>query len=116
MKMHCTKYTILRYKTGSNLEKKYPAIAGQAFCNFLAQRYAEQAPRQILFQLRQGKTLARAIRLICKRPLDTLTAQCFAFYQQRSAAVSSGLGYPVTDTLTTFPGKKVQRSVAPDTV
>lgn len=72
-----------------------PALAGQAFCYFLAQRYQEETPRQVFFQLRQGKTLNRAVRLICKRPLDSLTAQCFAFYRQRSN--TAGM---TSDTLT----------------
>ncbi len=57
-----------------------PRLAGQAFCYFLAQKYRPDAARQILFQLRSGKSLSRAVRLIAKRPLDTLTAQCRSFF------------------------------------
>ncbi|WP_162903367.1 BamA/TamA family outer membrane protein [Taibaiella koreensis] len=65
------------------LSTKEPALAGQAFCYFLQQRYREDAVRQVLFQLRQGKTLSRALRLVTKRRQDTLTQQCQAFYHNR---------------------------------
>jgi len=77
---------LLQLQPGNDWQQvadKAPAQAGQAFCNFLRQRYQEDATKQILFQLRQGKTLARALRLVTKRRMDTLTSQCLAFYQER---------------------------------
>lgn len=64
-----------------------PHLAGQAFCYFLAQRYREDAARQLLFQMRKGKSLTRAARLVVKRPLDTLTTQCLAFFKERMPAL-----------------------------
>lgn len=77
---------VLQLQPGGDWQQvadKAPAQAGQAFCNFLRQRYQEDAAKQILFQLRQGKTLARALRLVTKRRMDTLISQCLAFYRQR---------------------------------
>lgn len=65
-----------------------PVLAGQAFCYFLTQRYRPDAARQILFQMRQGKSLSRAARLIAKRPLDTLTGQCLTYFKERLPAVA----------------------------
>jgi hypothetical protein len=65
------------------------ALAGQSFCYFLSRQYRDDAAKQILFQLRQGKSLSRAARLITKRTLDTLKAQCFHFYKQRYVTVSA---------------------------
>lgn len=62
---------------------------GKAFCYFLAQQYHEDAAKQILFQLRQGKSLPRAVRLVTKRTLDTLKLQCEHFYQQRFLLVEN---------------------------
>jgi hypothetical protein len=70
-------------------------LAGQAFCYFLSQRYRRDAVKQVFFQLRQGKSLSRSVRLITKRRLDTLTAQCLDYYRQRFGATAI-----VTDTLT----------------
>ena len=81
--------------------EKYPVLAGQAFCYFLSQRFPEETPKQVLFQLRQRKTLNRSVRLVCKRSLDTLTAQCFAFYKGRNAVLNTP-----ADTLITFLGEK----------
>jgi hypothetical protein len=83
------------------LRDKYPVLAGQAFCYFLSRRFTDETPKQVLFQLRQRKSLNRAVRLICKRSLDTLTAQCFAFYRERNTAAEA----PV-DTLMAALGKK----------
>jgi hypothetical protein len=65
------------------LTEQQPRLAGQAFCYFLSQKYRPDAVKQILFQLKKGKSLSRAARLIAKRPLDTLTAQCFSFFYNR---------------------------------
>ena len=67
----------------SSLAAVEPRLAGQAFCYFMAQKYRPDAAKEILFQMRSGKSLSRAVRLVAKRPLDTLTAQCFAFFQSR---------------------------------
>jgi hypothetical protein len=79
------------------------SLYGQAFCYFLTQQYREDAPKQILFQLRRGKTLSRAVRLVTKRRLDTLQEQCFAFYKLRQPSVREASMY--TDTLKSLLGK-----------
>jgi hypothetical protein len=77
------------------------SLSGQAFCYFLSEKYREDAARQILFQLQQGKSLGRAARLITKRNLDTLKAQCFNFYKQRYTGLSDNDLTPA-DTLNTY--------------
>ncbi len=88
------------------LRDKYPVLAGQAFCYFLSRRFQEETPKQILFQLRQRKTLNRSARLICKRSLDTLTAQCFAFYRDRNTVAGVSVA-----TLGMMLGKKYNGTV-----
>ncbi|MET3876411.1 hypothetical protein [Chitinophaga sp. OAE865] len=89
-------YRSLAGTTGwASLSTDQPRLAGQAFCYFLAQKYRPDAARQILFQLRSGKSLSRAVRLIAKRPLDTLTAQCYSFFFDRlpqQNAVTDSIG------------------------
>lgn len=58
-------------------------LSGQAFCYYISTRYRQDALKQVLFQLRGGKSLSRALRLVLKRPLDTLSSQCFLFYSER---------------------------------
>lgn len=87
------------------LVNKTEILSGQAFCYFLSTQYREDAARQILFQLRQGKSLGRAARLITKRTLDTLKAQCFYFYKQRYINFSNGEIFKA-DTLTAYLEKK----------
>jgi len=65
-----------------------PALYGQAFCYFLSIRYRKDAARQVTAQLRQGKSLRRAVRLVAKQPLDTLHRQCMAFYRRRCSFFS----------------------------
>ncbi|MFA6058688.1 MAG: hypothetical protein WC756_10855 [Taibaiella sp.] len=77
------------------------SLAGQAFCYFLSKKYRNDAAKQILFQLRQGKSLGKAARLITKRKLDTLKAQCFNFYQQRYIDPSND-NFITADTLGSF--------------
>ena len=77
------------------LSAREPRLAGQAFCYFLAQRYRPDAAKQILFQLRKGKSLTRAARLIAKQPL-ALTAQCYTFFQNRMPVLQ---GPKVVDSL-----------------
>lgn len=64
---------------------------GKAFCYFLEHRYREDASFQLFFQIKQGKSLSRAIRLITKRRLDTLVEQCGRYYRERFAAASDRL-------------------------
>ncbi len=78
----------------ASLSTHDPQLAGQAFCYFLSRRYRPDAARQLVFQLRKGKSLSRAVRLVVKRPLDTLTRQCLGFFQERMMPAA-----PVTDTL-----------------
>ncbi len=67
-----------------DITSEYPVLSGQAFCYFLSVKYRQDAARQILSQLRQGKSLSRAARLVTKQYLDSLTKQCIVFYQQRA--------------------------------
>jgi len=60
-----------------------PVLYGQAFCYFLSVRYRKDAARQIVAQLRQGKSLKRSVRLVTRQVLDTLNNQCVKFYRQR---------------------------------
>jgi len=81
------------------LAEREPSLSGQAFCYFLSEKYSSDAAMQVFFQLRQGKTLSRAVRLVTKRRLDTLTSQCFAYYKNRSLAISN---IQAKDTLQPF--------------
>jgi hypothetical protein len=83
------------------LVNQHESLSGQAFCYFLSKQYREDAARQILFQLRQGKSLGKAARLITKRNLDTLKAQCFNFYKQRYTGFANN-DQVTTDTLQSF--------------
>ncbi|HET8573939.1 MAG TPA: hypothetical protein VFL76_08715 [Edaphocola sp.] len=76
----------LQPRSWNDMAAAGPALAGQAFCYYLSERYREDAAKQVFFQLRNGKSLARAARLIAKRPLPNLEAACFEFYQKRFAA------------------------------
>lgn len=81
------------------------ALAGQAFCHFLSLRYRTDALRQLVFQMRQGKSLARAARLVTKRRLDTLQQQCVQFYRERAGFYHNGATATV-DTLQHFLEKR----------
>lgn len=61
----------------------YPAQTGAAFCYYLSLQQREDAPKQLLYQLRKGKSLDRALRLVCKQPADSLYRACFDWYRQR---------------------------------
>lgn len=87
------------------LVNRNESLSGQAFCYFLSRQYREDAAKQILFQLRQGKSLGRAARLVTKRTLDTLKAQCFHFYKQRYTDLSNR-DITKVDTLSTWLEKK----------
>lgn len=67
-------------------------MAGRAFCYFLCVHYRGDAMLQLLFQFKQQKTLARALRLIFKHNIDYLEDQCFAFYQKRYSGILSQEG------------------------
>ena len=58
-------------------------IAGAALCHYLSQQYYRQAVMQLFFQLRKKRSLPSAMRLIAKRPLDSVLADCLVFYRQR---------------------------------
>jgi hypothetical protein len=66
-----------------SLIKDDESLSGQAFSYFLSQQYRDDATKQIIFQMRQGKSLARAARLVTKRRLDTLQSECVNFYSKR---------------------------------
>lgn len=87
-----------------------PRLSGQAFCYFLTEKYYPLAAMNLFSQLRKKKTLARASRLITKRSLDTLYAQCNTFYKQRFAKKDSSLVATVDTNLkfrqTVVPYKK----------
>jgi hypothetical protein len=65
-----------------------PRLSGQAFCYFLAETYYTQAPLQIFQQMRK-KNFQRATRLVTKKPLDSLFAQCLNFYKKRFNIIQS---------------------------
>ena len=89
-----------RQESFAGFAQRHKALAGQAFCYFLSQRYREDAAKQIIFQLRQGKSLARSVRLVTKRTLDTLQEQCDAFYKDRlKHQIGTDIG---NDTLVTY--------------
>lgn len=66
------------------LSSKDAALSGQAFCYFLVHRYRDDAVMQCFFQMKQGKSLARAVRLITKHRLDSLTNECIRYYKART--------------------------------
>lgn len=65
-----------------------PRLAGQAFCYFVDQQYFPKATAQTIFQLKKKKSLARAIRLVTKTDLDSLTSKCLRYYAIRFEAKS----------------------------
>lgn len=77
-----------------------PKLSGQAFCYFLTERYYSQAGHQLFGQLKKKPDLRRSIRLIAKRPLDTLMKQCFSFYKERFSADRLTDAPENTDSLT----------------
>ncbi len=90
-----------------------PRLSGQEFCYFLDEQYYRQASLQLFSQLKKKKNLARAIRLIAKKPLDSVMAQCFIFYKNRFSKTET----PVTGKQTVLPHKKgIVRniSISPD--
>ena len=64
---------------------KDAALAGQAFCYYLATTYRPDAVKQVFFQLRKRKPLPRALRLVAKRDAPALYADCFTWMQHRFA-------------------------------
>lgn len=60
-----------------------PKLSGQAFCYFLNEQYYPQAAMQLFSQLKKKKNLARALKLITKKPIDTVLQQCHQYYRQR---------------------------------
>ncbi|WP_118953177.1 BamA/TamA family outer membrane protein [Taibaiella helva] len=85
-------YYYLRYLFRDNAPFVEAAPGGgKAFCYFMEQRYGEHAALQVFFQLKQKKSLARSLRLVTKRSMDTLLVQCERYYRERYAAVSGSL-------------------------
>jgi hypothetical protein len=60
-----------------------PRLGGQAFCYFLSDKCFPLVVAQTTFQLKKKRDIKRALRLVTKHSLDTLFAQCFAYYQKR---------------------------------
>jgi hypothetical protein len=59
-----------------------PRLSGQAFCYFLSENYYPLIMVQLYQQLKK-KNLQRSVRLITKKPIDSLFAECFQFYRDR---------------------------------
>ena len=59
-----------------------PRLSGQALCYFLSKQYFKMAPAQVFVQLKK-KNLQHSIRLLTKKDLNTLYAQCFEYYKER---------------------------------
>lgn len=79
----CRSYEHSRFDTWEQCIANQPRLSGQAFCYYLNRQYYPQAVLQLFNQLKKKKNLARAVRLITKKPLDTLLVQCHAFYKSR---------------------------------
>lgn len=93
--------TRLHQDLPANLHYNNESLYGQAFCYFLSKQYREDAPKQVLYQLRRGKTLQKAVRLVTKRRLDTLQSQCFVYYTLRQSVATGAEPLPA-DTLKPF--------------
>jgi hypothetical protein len=77
------------------------SLSGRAFCYFLSQKYRPDAVVQTFFQLRQGKSLPRALKLVTKRTADTLNVQCLRYFKSRDLShINAGLYN--ADTLQSF--------------
>jgi len=63
-----------------------PNLGGLAFCYFLSERYMPTTVSQTFTQFKKKKSLSRVIRLVTKRTLDSLYAQCFDHYAKRFRA------------------------------
>lgn len=95
-------YITQNYTSWDQVVARQPEAGGVAFCYFLSHNYYPQAVAQTLFQLKKKKSLVRALRLITKRDLDTLTNQCYQFYLKRFAA-NSMLTNDTTSATITIP-------------
>ncbi len=60
-----------------------PRLGGQAFCYFLTQQYYAKVVAQVFFQVKKKNSLARGIRLVAKKDLNTLYADCYQYYYER---------------------------------
>lgn len=92
------------YTNWQQVTATHPKLAGQAFLYFLEDQYYPQAPMQLLGQLRKKKNLQRAQRLLTKKPLDTVLAECYRFYQARFQEQHTTV--PTVITSMTIPKKK----------
>jgi len=87
--------------TWNNIAEADASLSGQAFCYFLTHRYRQDAVMQCFFQMRQGKSLARAVRLVTKHKLDSLTNECLRYFKGRRLAGNETMFDP-SDTLGSF--------------
>lgn len=69
-----------------------PSLSGQAFCYFLNEQYYPQASMQLFSQLKRKKNLARSIRFIVKKPIDSILQECYQFYHNRFQHTDTGQG------------------------
>ena len=79
-----------------------PRLSGQALCYFLSEKYFKMAPAQVFNQLKK-KDLQRSLRLLTKKDLNILFAQCFDFYKDR---FSIEIKKPISSTGYVFPHKE----------
>ncbi len=82
---------------------------GQAFCYFLSQQYHPATVARMFVHLRKGKSLSRALRLVTKRELSTLLAECMLWYRQRLQP--GGQDSVVPAALTVLPHKQKKGAV-----
>ena len=71
------------------LATNYPSLAGSALCYYLSTVIRQDAPTQLFHLLRKGKPLEKALRLVTKRPADSVYASCYRWYKQRFASAAS---------------------------
>jgi len=76
-------FTDHQYNNWDEVVSRQPALAGQAFCYFLTERFLPTAVMQTYLQVRKRKTLPTALRLVTKTRIDSLYVQCFRYYQSR---------------------------------
>ncbi len=69
-----------------------PRLSGQAFCYFLNEQYYPQASMQLFSHLKKKKNLTRSIRLIVKKPLDSVLLECYNFYDRRFRHIDATQG------------------------
>ncbi|XZF15423.1 hypothetical protein ACTHGU_04735 [Chitinophagaceae bacterium MMS25-I14] len=88
------------YQNWEEITGRQPALAGQAFCYFLSEKFYPTAVMQTYFQVRKRKAIPAALRLVTKTRIDSLYAQCFHFYQNRFATTANDTPVNKTSSLT----------------